>query len=411
MAALQEGIYFDHGQRPPPCFSVMFLRASADANAARVARVLRDLWQMYADLKQGRIRDLPGTTVGEPGSAGGSVGNLAVLIGYGIKAFKVPDVSRSVPEDLRVAQFRSPTTAGGPLLLGAGLRYLPGLARNSATEEIVIQATADTPLAANRAIVETWKFLQDDAASGSLTLELSTAFTGFNREDGRSWIDFHDGVSNLTSGQERFDAIAIKPLTGPDAWTVDGTYLAFIRNHVDLSLWRTLTTAQQEAAVGRTKTSGCPLIDIVQGQGVADQQCPMSGTSSILDPTNAQFREPRHGVASTKDTHVQRTNHGGPSHLPGLRRIFRQGYEFLEPPRLGAPMTLGLNFVSFQDTPERLFGILGRVGWMGDANFGGRADLLPPGGLALLAVEAAGVFICPPVLNGEAFPGEGIWTG
>jgi Dyp-type peroxidase family len=406
----QEGIYFDQGQRPPTSFSIMFLRASADATAQQVGQLLLDLWRMYSELKKGRIRDLPGVDLGVANAQEPSVGSLSVLIGYGVKAFRLPGARRPTPEDLRIAQFRSPTATGGPILPGIVLSYMPGLARNAATEEIVIQATAATPLAANRAIVETWKLLQDGAGTSPATLELAATFTGFNREDGRSWIDFHDGVSNLTSGQERLDAIAIKATDGPDSWTVGGTYLAFLRSHVDLLRWRKLTVAQQEAVVGRNKITGCPLVDVAAGSSSTEPRCPMFETPSIFDPANADFREPRHGISSLKEAHVHRTNHGGPADRPGYRRIYRQGYEFLEAARPGIPLTQGLNFVSFQDTPERLFGILKQTGWMGDTNFGGRADLLPPEGLSLLAVEAAGVYICPPVISGEAFPGVGIFA-
>ena len=77
--------------------------------------------------------------------------------------------------------------------------------------------------------------------------------------------------------------------------------------------------------------------------------------------------------------------------------------------RPGLPLGVGLNFVSFQDNPERLFGMLKTPGWLGDANFGGAVELLPGGRLSLLTVEAAGVFVCPPVVDGEAFPGQGIF--
>ncbi len=299
---LQEGIYYDVGQRPPVCFSIMFLRTRRGAGAVDVGRKLAELHAMYAALKQGRIADLPGVDVTAPprsrrrggrAKPKGTDTGLSILIGYGVKAFALQGARRTVPQDLLVAQVRSPTPAGGEILPSSRLHYVPGLARNPATEEIMVQAGANTPLAAHRAIVETIKLLHDDVHPDGPTLELAAAFTGFNREDGRSWIDFHDGVSNLRSGQERLDAIGIKPVgAGTDAWTFGGTYLAFLRVHIDLPAWRKLTVAQQIAAVGRDKITGCPVLQINSGGGSIDQACPVAGTGSIMDQGNEAFREP-----------------------------------------------------------------------------------------------------------------------
>ena len=51
-------------------------------------------------------------------------------------------------------------------------------------------------------------------------------------------------------------------------------------------------------------------------------------------------------------------------------RIFRQGYPYLEP-HSTEPFRVGLNFVSFQNSPERLIGMLTSDGWLGRTNFGG----------------------------------------
>ena len=104
-------------------------------------------------------------------------------------------------------------------------------------------------------------------------------------------------------------------------------------------------------------------------------------------------------------SHVQRANHHiRPASDFGSRRIFRQGYEFLEwadgPPGFRA----GLNFVSFQDTPSRLLKMLTAGGWLGGTNFGGD-DEGHPELASLLSVYGAGVYFVPPVVQGEPFPG------
>jgi deferrochelatase/peroxidase EfeB len=66
---------------------------------------------------------------------------------------------------------------------------------------------------------------------------LTSFYTRFQRDDGRSGIGFHDGVSNMESS-ERHDAIAIKPSgTDADAWTVGGIYLVFARLAIDVASW------------------------------------------------------------------------------------------------------------------------------------------------------------------------------
>jgi hypothetical protein len=68
-----------------------------------------------------------------------------------------------------------------------------------------------------------------------------------------------------------------------------------------------------------------------------------------------------------------------------------------------------LNFVSYQDTPDRLIFVLKTIGWLGGVNFGGGEQQQPPGMEALLAVHAAGIFLCPPAIDGEPFPGQSIF--
>jgi len=53
-----------------------------------------------------------------------------------------------------------------------------------------------------------------------------------------------------------------------------------------------------------------------------------------------------------------------------LLRIFRQGYEFFEVSDDNPRTRAGLNFVSFQDTPERLTRLLTQENWLGEKKFG-----------------------------------------
>lgn len=408
---IQDGIYFRSGQAPGRCYSVMFLRAEPESKAGSVDAALTGLWDMYAALREGHIGDLPGVDL--------PAGNLSVLIAYGLKAFAIKDARRTLPADLGPRhQFKSPQpSGGGQLLAGSALAYADGLARNPATEEIAIQAIADTPLVANRAIVETVKYLEDhpDPQTGRPALALAAAFTGFNREDGRSWIDFHDGVSNLAGEQQRLAAMVIKKDGKPaaDLWTAGGTYMVFLRLGVDLRSWRKLSQVQQELLVGRTKISGCAIKETAQDGGpVAVAGCPVMATRTVMAPGNEALREPpTNPSAELAISHVQRANHHiGPPDREVSRRVFRQGYEFLDPPQPGRELSLGLNFVSFQDTPARVMFMLTTPGWLGDVNFGGDPGQPLPGIQSLLSVAAGAVFLCPPAVEGEKYPGRSIFA-
>jgi Dyp-type peroxidase family len=265
----------------------------------------------------------------------------------------------------------------------------------------------------DRAVVETWKTLLDavDPDTGVADLAITAFYLGFQRSDRRSWIDFHDGLSNLDADQ-RERVIVTKPGQDED-WCVGGTYLAFMRIAVDLPAWRRLTRREQELLVGRDKLSGCPLIDVAEdGTLIGDPGCPVAGTKIWETPNDPLYAEPPSALGSEalRTSHVQRANHH--SDLvdePRSRRIFRQGYEFLEWQQGSPGFRLGLNFVSFQDTPARLVEILRNDGWLGRVNFGGDPGTPLPGMDSLLSVYAAATYFVPPVVDGESFPGAGLF--
>ncbi len=200
-----------------------------------------------------------------------------------------------------------------------------------------------------------------------------------------------------------------------EAWVVGGTYLAFLRLSVDLAGWRRLTRTDQELAVGRDKLSGCPITAVgPDGAPLTDAGCPVAGTEIWQSDNDATFAEPPEVVDPVvRASHVQRANHHQrPSSDSGTRRIFRQGYEFLEWADGPSGFRAGLNFVSFQDTPGRLLRMLTAGGWLGGANFGGDEQRLPQ--LAsLLSVYGAGVYVVPPVAQegDEPFPGAAAFGG
>ena len=406
---LQEGIYHAPGVRPGKFFNILFLRAASGQNARQVGEAFAKLWEIYQELKSGKVRDLPGQQVPS--------GDLTVLVGYGANTFKLPEVRRTLPSHLQdFGFFRSPLPAGGgSFLIGSGLKYAADVKINSATEEIAVQFIAETQLAVDRAIVETWKVLSSmtDPTTESAPLLITSFYSGSQRDDKRSWIDFHDGISNMKSS-EREGAITIKRNPLPEEkWIESGTYLAFVRLVIDLSIWQALERRQQELLVGRDKLTGCPIESLdSQNNLTVRTGCPFTGQAS--DFSNRAFEDfkepPNVNELILKQSHVQRANqHVTPVSDRNSSRVFRQGYEFLEPTHTAPGFRTGLNFVSFQDTPERLFRILKQDKWLGRTNFGGDPDKPLPGMDRFLTVRAGGIFLVPPVVEGELFPGSSIF--
>ena len=238
-------------------------------------------------------------------------------------------------------------------------------------------------------------------------------FEGFHRDDRRSWIGFHDGVSNL-SAQDRRDAIM--HATDFDApWMSEGTFLAFLKIEVDLVLWRTLPRPVQEAVVGRAKLSGAPLTAIDRDDGgritvTADAGCPVRPLGPLpgedprrcVDPPIAS--DP--GLAAT---HISRSNLlRGEARIDANNRLYRQGYEFLDLDP-GGRMSAGLNFVAFVRRLDAVRFILSRSRWLGDANFGGGdVDIPDP---ELMRLIAGGFYAVPRRPRAqETFPGASLFA-
>jgi deferrochelatase/peroxidase EfeB len=445
---LQEGIYFREGETPRRFFSIVFLNLACQipddgkqrkALAGAVKNQVAELWSRYQELKQGRVHDLDQLTATLDDDEKTSLaaltavkgtdfdyatvpdGRLEVLLAFGVPLFTLlRGTADKAPQQLRGWQFNAPAGRGTPIYPESGIRYEGGSV-DLCDAAVAVQFTADTLLAAERAIVETWKYLQDNPGG----LVVQAAYTGSRRDDGRSWIDFYDGTSNLPP-EERPDVIVIprrgwrraKALpegtdqflpSGTDLWTVGGTYLAFMRLYIDLSVWRSHDVAQQEALVGRRKLTGFPLLTATEPFPGARPW--RYGDSHYVRPQHEADRQ-RLAVAARLDetiaqSHIQRVNHHNPedggSLNPMNHRIYRQGYSFFEPRNGRPPFRVGLNFVSFQWTPASLLMMLSGGGWMAGTNFGG-----PDGARkrALISARSAGIFLAPPWGEDDHFPGE-----
>jgi deferrochelatase/peroxidase EfeB len=401
---LQEGIYFRHGERPGNCWRLLMLNV-ADNTTPKGARAAIDkVWAMLTRLRQGIVDDLNPAQPrpDDPSPVTVPSGNLTCLIGYGARLFSSSahplPLIRNVPRPRFLTAFRTVGT-NTPF---RSLNWAQPEDRQHQDTDIVIQFIADTELAVNRAIVEVSKLI----AEQGLPLRIVTFFAGFNRDDRRSWIDFHDGVNTMTPDQRQ---VVIELLNDTDApWLLGGTFLAFLRCEADLSAWRGLPREQQEFMVGRDKLTGCPLVSVTtlaDGTQIGEKMagCPMTGTipspppQGYIDPVT-----PADPLLRASHIHRANVNRTADPREPSANRVYRQGYEFLEC-RADGRLALGLNFVSFQFDPKRVTDILNRAPeWLGPVNFGGN-----PPSARVLSLLAGGYYAVPP--KGEPFPGAGLF--
>jgi deferrochelatase/peroxidase EfeB len=403
---LQNGVYYSHSDYPRNSFSVIFLDPRPPHLPGRIRETLLKLWKMYTELQKGVIRDT-NTSI-----KSAHHGNLSVLLGYGPSFFEIEGLRRKKPLHLKkewlFEDFRS---GGDPILPGVGLKYSDEITSNNvAGAHFVFQFIGDTQLATNRPVVETWKLLRKIETDGfSAPMAMRSFFTGFNRPDGRSWLGFHDGVSNIRSS-ERLKRIQIdrRILEPSDFWTAQGTYMAFLKIAINMSIWDSISIPDQERLVGRQKSTGCPLINVDgKGNNIFASGCPVPGTKEIIEKGNERFREywpVSHGGNMWRNT----TPNAETSHVGRMRRnpdlIFRQGYEFIEATKSVPGFRVGLNFVSFQGGTDKLIRVI-KYGF-DRVNFAGNPLKPIPGADNLLSVLAAGIFLVPPFKRGEAFPGS-----
>jgi deferrochelatase/peroxidase EfeB len=388
---LQEGIYI--GTRPPSAYRLVLLNVR-DATSSHEARdAIARVWDMLQRLCQGIVDELqPPSEVTidtrvEPGE-------LTCLLAFGSELFtRYPNLPRpDGVEKLGELPFNS-------------LRWAP-VGRQKGEADLAVQLIAKTELAVDRAVVELWML----ASSGVVPLQFVAVHAGFNRDDRRSWLGFHDGISNIERSQRR----GVIETTGENAaWLNGGTSMAFLRLELDLAKWRRLSRAQQEILVGRDKLSGCPLERVVPPlEPISMAGCP-AGRNHPESPNYRNPRLPAAGQPQLRQSHMHRANlnRQSPPDQEQNNRIFRQGYEFVESLGEGG-LSIGLNFVSFQRSLGALTRILHLPGWMGDANFGGAPNASTPieGGLAplqLVSVIAGGFYAVPP--RGLPFPGADIF--
>lgn len=399
---LQEGIYLARGKPPPLAWRVLLLDVVPGTVPAEAGAAVAATMAMLKDLQGGVVRDLRP----RPGEAPTEIAtdSFAALLCYGASFF---DAQRHDPPLTALPRPHQLTALRRDGDAFPALPWHGGSAPDPAAGEadLMLQLTASSENAAARAAVEIWKLIEDKR----LPLAPTGTYSGFQRDDGRSWIGFHDGVTNIQPSQR----LAAVECPGDPEWNGGGTYLAFLRVAIDLPEWRAIGREEQEAIVGRDKLSGCPLAAVERtAAGLRPRPAAARPPNADADwhERDAYFNPPETTDPLVEASHIHRASQtraaGG---TPAGERIFRQGYEYLEEIGTAGP-SLGLNFVSFQRDLGRLRQILGLGGWLGDVNFGGPSDPLAgdPPSPSLLTLRAGGFYAVPP--RCLPFPGANLFS-
>lgn len=397
---LQSGIYFESGTKPPAAYRLLLINGVNHATATEIRAALEKVHHRISELRAGRPAELEDQPELHASASRDLFGSLDMLLGYGRRVFDEdvhdpPITNASRPEFLSYL-----ATEGDPFpgLPWQDARTLPQVGE----ADFALQFTGETQAVVNCAAVEVWKEIVDS----ELPLEAIGSFDGFGRSDGRGWLEFHDGVSNMASGA-RLEAL--QALADP-GWMRGGTYMALLRVMVDLSRWRAFGRSKQELLVGRDKLSGAALADVKVNQAGEFVPIARPFRGAAAGPLDlAAWRDPpetTHPLLEASHIHRANQSRGSPS-APGSLRMFRQGYEFLEDIGPQGPV-LGLNFVSFQKDLRSFQHVLHLPGWLGDVNFGGLADEGPEASTTFLTLAAGGFYAVPP--RSAELPGSSLFT-
>jgi deferrochelatase/peroxidase EfeB len=385
-AELQEGIYFRSGERAPPAYRLVVLNVVPGALARDVGGALEQVWLMLAGLRKGSVRDLGELLSPQQAEVAAQFATMQVLIGFGAGLFDSeagPPVSAAPRPDFLVRLMgNGPAFPSWPW----GDESLPNVGEG----HIALQLTAERVDAVNCAAVEVCTLIADEG----LPLVPVASFDGAGRADGRGWLWFHDGVSNIETSMR---GVALEA-PGDPAWMRGGTYMAFLRLSVDLSVWRGLPRATQELVVGRDKQTGGGLTGVRRTSGTVT---PIAAPAPGVEATDAEIADYGDPPQSTdpllEASHIHRANQTRASpDSPAALRMFRQGYDFLEHVGPDGPR-VGLNFVSFQRDLSVVQHVLHMPGWLGDINFGGpqAPDEGEPDSPRFVTLEAGGFYAVP----------------
>ncbi|KAJ2986145.1 hypothetical protein NUW58_g5166 [Xylaria curta] len=135
-------------------------------------------------------------------------------------------------------------------------------------------------------------------------VQLEDQTVGFRYFDARDLLGFVDGTANPVGPAAISDAVMIPESNdGSNATVVGGSYVVIQKYLHDLKAWKTLSTEQQEAVIGRTKSDNIELDDADDGQQQAHKTLATiedaSGGEHAILRDNMPFGSPSAGQFGT----------------------------------------------------------------------------------------------------------------
>ncbi|MFN8053423.1 MAG: iron uptake transporter deferrochelatase/peroxidase subunit [Acidimicrobiales bacterium] len=161
-----------------------------------------------------------------------------------------------------------------------------------------------------------------------------TSSTTTSQSTPRNLMGFKDGTDNLKADTEEFAPNIWARRSDGAAWMDGGSYLVARRIRIRIEVWDRSSLADQEATIGRVRSTGAPL-------GMADEFAKIDLDATAADGT----------PVVPVDAHVRLANQD----RLGIH-ILRRGYNFTDglDPRVGQ-LDAGLFFLAFQRDPRTQF--------------------------------------------------------
>lgn len=215
---------------------------------------------------------------------------------------------------------------------------------------------------------------------------------GFARKDKREFLGFDDGIQNLQMDQQDLERLVFVSETEFDTdWCVNGSYLVYRKIREDMPRWESTDKREQEATIGREKSTGLPLSHKRDGVG-------------NLTPV---FVDPKVEDGVRLNAHIRKVQPRRPgTDLFGLhdleRRFLRRPYPFFDGLDANGCSTNGLQFIAFMKSIQQQFEHVTNM-WQMNPNFpvpGTGIDALYA--KEILSTIDGGYYFCPPGLTSKS---------
>lgn len=279
--------------------------------------------KMTAGLPVGPTETLPEEPPVDTGEALGlAAGGLTLTVGFGPSLFD---------KRFGLADRKPATLQPLPPLPGDELRL------EISNGDIGVQACADDPQVAFHAIRNFARLARGVAVLRWSQLGFGrTATTSSSQATPRNLMGFKDGTNNikLENDAELRDFVWVGNETD-QAWLRGGSYLVTRRIRMHIESWDRDRLGDQEAVIGRIKTTGAPL-----------------GGTAEFDTVNLAAKGKDGQLVVGDDAHIRLA---APASNAG-QKILRRGYSYTDgiDPRTGE-LDAGLFFICYQKDPQKQF--------------------------------------------------------